>query len=163
MLVLWILALMVEVEVNNINIMNDMYLVYINYLGVGFESLPEYEFYFSDSLYTDIEGDNWDVYPASSGKPTIPNEGRIVYISSVFIEEPILLIQKNHSFSMYDAIDGIVALAWEDIRNSDYYPENRMVFKYGDKKSDIEMLLLSREIIMKEKFNSNGRKEYSNS
>jgi hypothetical protein len=44
---------------------------------------------------------------------------------------------------MIDAIDGVVALAWESDDN-----ENRMVFRFGQTESQVGDILYSRDIIL---------------
>jgi hypothetical protein len=53
------------------------------------------------------------------------------------------LIQNSDYFSMIDAVDGVVALAWESDEE-----ENRMVFRFGQTEEEINDILYSKDIIL---------------
>ena len=60
------------------------------------------------------------------------------------------LIQNSDFFGVYDSIDGIIALAWED-EDSDSILDNkfkRLVFHYGDSVKTIEDKLYERDIVL---------------
>ena len=51
----------------------------------------------------------------------------------------LTLAQNQSCFSMQDCIDGIIPVAWEDIRNYEESPEEgRLIFKYGTNIDDLE-------------------------
>jgi len=54
------------------------------------------------------------------------------------------LIQNSDYFSMIDAVDGVIALAWE---NDEI--ENRMVFRFGQSEDEITDILYSKDLILK--------------
>ena len=54
------------------------------------------------------------------------------------------LIQNSDYFSMIDAVDGVIALAWE----SDEV-EDRMVFRFGQSEEEITDILYSKDLILK--------------
>jgi hypothetical protein len=88
-----------------------MNLVYVNELGPNYKGDNIYEFIFSD--IDDVWGEDWDAEPAN-GKPQPPE---INYIKKVGVlknsEIELNLIQNSDFFGVYDAIDGVISLAWE--------------------------------------------------
>ncbi len=126
-----------------------MILVYVNELGPNYKGDNIYEFIFSDS--SEVWGDDWDSEPAS-GKPLPPD---IQYIKRVGVLRnsniDLTLIQNSDYFGVYDAIDGVIALAWED-SNSDeilIYKKTRLVFNFGDDIKTIEDKLYERDVVLK--------------
>ena len=126
-----------------------MILVYVNELGPNYRGDNIYEFIFSD--LDDVWGDDWDAEPAS-GKPQPPE---INYIKKVGVlknsEVQLELIQNSDFFGVYDAIDGVISLAWEN-SNSDeilVHKRKRLVFQYGESVEDVENKLYERDIVLK--------------
>jgi hypothetical protein len=105
-------------------------LVYIHKAGIDFEGVNTYEFIFSDNC-DNIDGDEWDASPASS-KPSPPNKSYITSIGRITTDFKIDLIQDSIYMGMYDAVDGIIALGWENIEDLQEYPEERLSFFFGD-------------------------------
>lgn len=123
-----------------------MLLIYINPLGKNYKGEFIYEFIFNDK--TDIEfGDDWDICPASSGTLTPPE---IKYIKKVEVlqsdEIELELAINSDSFSYTDAVENILAIAWEKESPDD---EKRMVFHYGEKMTDVIDKLYARDIVLK--------------
>ena len=94
------------------------YLTYVNGLGPNYKGDNLYEFIFSDSL--DVWGESWESKP-SNGYPTPPE---LQYIKKVGVLRntnlKLELIQDSDFFSMEDAMDDIIALAWEIENEVDY-------------------------------------------
>lgn len=118
------------------------YLIYVNGLGPNFRGDNLYEFIFSDDK--DVWGENWDSKP-SNGYPQPPE---LKYVKKVGVlkntDIKLDLIQNSDYFSMIDAVDGVIALAWE----SDEV-EDRMVFRFGQSESEITDILYSKDLILK--------------
>ena len=118
------------------------YLIYVNGLGPNFRGDNLYEFIFSDDK--DVWGENWDSKP-SNGYPQPPD---LKYVKKVGVlkntDIKLDLIQNSDYFSMIDAVDGVIALAWE----SDEV-EDRMVFRFGQSESEITDILYSKDLILK--------------
>lgn len=118
------------------------YLIYVNGLGPNFRGDNLYEFIFSDDK--DVWGENWDSKP-SNGYPQPPE---LKYVKKVGVlkntDIKLDLIQDSDYFSMIDAVDGVIALAWE----SDEV-EDRMVFRFGQSESEITDILYSKDLILK--------------
>ncbi len=127
--------------------MEDLYLIYIHEVGFDYKDKYFYEFIFSDTVIN-IEGEGWDSYPAS-GNPSPPNPDVIKQVGKVELDNALFVAQNNEQFSMWDAIDGVIPLAWENIDGLEEYPENRIVFPFGIKLSDVNDRLYERDIRIK--------------
>jgi hypothetical protein len=126
--------------------MKALFLIYINYIGKDYKGNHIYEFIFSDTK-ENIDAENWDVYPAS-GRPEPPNE---IHVKSVGRLESILkldVIQNSDTFAVWDAVDGVIALAWENIDSYDVYPEHRISFRFGITKEEVEAELFERNLVL---------------
>jgi len=119
------------------------YLTYVNGLSPNYKGDNLYEFIFSDSL--DVWGDSWESKP-SNGYPTPPE---IKYIKKVGVlkdtDLKLELIQNSDFFCMIDAIDDIVALAWEAEETEG---QKRLVFRFGSTEQEIKDKLYERDLIL---------------
>jgi hypothetical protein len=118
-------------------------LIYVNGLGPNYKGDNLYEFIFSDSL--DVWGESWESKPSSS-YPTPPE---LKYIKKVGVlrntDIKLELIQNSDFFSMIDAIDDVVALAWEtDEENG----QKRLVFRFGMTEQEIKDKLYEKDLIL---------------
>jgi hypothetical protein len=118
-------------------------LIYVNGLGPNYQGDNLYEFIFSDT--TDVWGESWESRP-SNGYPSPPE---IQYIKKVGVlrntDIKLELIQNSDFFSMIDAIDDVVALAWEtDEENG----QKRMVFRFGMTEQEIKDKLYEKDLIL---------------
>ena len=126
-----------------------MKLVYVNEMGPNYKGDNIYEFIFSD--LDDVWGDDWDAEPAS-GKPSPPE---INYVKKVGVlknsELELTLIQNSDYFGVYDAIDGVIALAWENANSDEIIiqKKKRLVFNYNDTVQTVEDKLYERDIVLK--------------
>ena len=126
-----------------------MILVYVNELGPNYKGDNIYEFIFSD--VDDVWGDEWDAEPAA-GKPSPPDINYIKKVGSLKNSEMELnLIQNSDFFGMYDAIDGVISLAWESSDSDDIliHKRKRLVFQYGESVESVENKLYERDIVLK--------------
>ena len=125
-----------------------MKLVYVNELGPNFRGDNIYEFIFSD--LDDVWGEDWDAEPAS-GKPLPPE---INYIKKVGVlrnsDISLTLIQNSDFFGVYDAIDGVISLAWERSDSDDILinKRKRLVFNYGETIESVNDKLYERDIVL---------------
>jgi hypothetical protein len=119
------------------------YLIYVNGLGPNFKGDNIYEFIFSDEQ--EVWGDGWDSNPCN-GYPVPPE---LKYIKKVGVLRDtnikLELIQNSDYFSMVDAVDGVVALAWEE---DDTVKQPRMVFRFNDTEQKIKDLLYEKDLIL---------------
>jgi hypothetical protein len=116
----------------------------VNGLGPNFRGDNLYEFIFSEEEdKNEVWGENWDSKPANS----YPQPPDLKYVRKVGVlkntEIKLELIQNSDYFNMIDAIDGVVALAWETDE-----VENRMVFRFGQSESQVSDILYSKDIIL---------------
>jgi hypothetical protein len=118
-------------------------LIYVNGLGPNYKGDNLYEFIFSDSM--DVWGESWESKP-SNGYPRPPE---LNYIKKVGVlrntDIKLELIQNSDFFSMVDAIDDVVALAWEP---DDENGQKRMVFRFGMTEQQIKDKLYERDLIL---------------
>tara|TARA_R110000824_G_scaffold280772_5_gene468977 strand:+ start:9896 stop:10306 length:411 start_codon:yes stop_codon:yes gene_type:complete len=126
-----------------------MKLLFINELGPNYKNENIYEFIFGDKI-EEIWGDEWDVVPAH-GKPGPPEIQYIKKVGSIKGTTIKLdLVQNSDYFSMEHALDGVIALGWETYEDSyDKSNEERLVFHFADKISNVEDKLYERDIILK--------------
>jgi hypothetical protein len=119
------------------------YLTYVNGLGPNYKGDNLYEFIFSDSL--NVWGDSWESKP-SNGYPTPPE---IKYIKKVGVlkdtDLKLELIQNSDFFCMIDAMDDVVALAWEAEETEG---QKRLVFRFGSTEQEIKDKLYERDLIL---------------
>lgn len=128
-----------------------MYLVYINKVGKNYQSNFLYEFIFSTT--TDkIDGEEWDAYPAS-GRPEPPSDKFINKVGRLESELKLDVIQDSDSFGIWDAVDGVISLAWEDVAVYDDYPEKRLHFKFGEPINSVEDKLYEKDLKLNYNFN----------
>jgi len=119
------------------------YLIYVNGLGPNYKGDNMYEFIFSDSL--DVWGESWEKKPSSS----YPSPPEIKYIKKVGVlkntDIKLELIQNSDFFCMSDAMDDIIALAWE---GDEYKNTKRLVFRFGEEEGDIKNKLYENDLIL---------------
>jgi hypothetical protein len=92
-----------------------------------------------------VWGESWESKP-SNGYPSPPE---LQYIKKVGVlrntDIKLELIQNSDFFCMIDAIDDVVALAWEhDEENG----QKRMVFRFGMTEQEIKDKLYERDLIL---------------
>jgi hypothetical protein len=125
-----------------------MYLVFVNELGPNYKGDNIYEFIFSDTI-DDIWGESWESTP-SNGYPHPPNIELIKKVGVLKNDKIVLsVIQKSDYFSMMDAIDDVIALAWENESESVNFDVNkRLVFRFGENIETIKNKLYERDIVL---------------
>jgi len=119
------------------------YLIYINGLGPNYKGDNIYEFIFSDTLK--VWGEYWESKPCNQ----YPQPPELKYVKKVGVLKntnvDLDLIQNSDFFSMMDAMDDVVALAWE---KDDFEPNKRLVFRFGEEEQIIKDKLYERDIIL---------------
>ena len=126
--------------------MKDLFLIYVNMVGKDYKGNYLYEFIFSDTT-KNIDGDDWDTFPAS-GRPEAPHEHFIKRVGRLESELQLDVIQNSDTFAVWDAVDGVIALAWENINAYDSYPEHRLCFKFGETDKEVETKLYEKDLIL---------------
>lgn len=124
------------------------YLIYVNGLGPNYKGDNIYEFIFSD-VKNGVWGESWESKP-SNGNPLPPN---IEFIKKVGVlkndEVKLSLIQDSDFFSMIDALDDVIALAWEsDDSDINFDMTKRLVFRFGEDEKTIKDKLYERDIVL---------------
>lgn len=127
--------------------MSELFLIYVNMVGKDYKDNYIYEFIFSDTT-KNIDGDDWDTFPAA-GRPHAPHDNLIKRVGRLESELKLDVIQNSDTFAVWDAIDGVIALAWENINAYDAYPEKRLCFKFADTIKDVEAKLYEKDLILK--------------
>jgi hypothetical protein len=135
----------------------ELFLIFINKIGEDWEGNIIYEFIFSDST-EEIDGDDWDVYPAA-GMPSVPSDTFIKQVGRIECELNLDVIQESDTFAVWDAVDGIVALGWENLDDYEQYPENRLYFSFGEPIKSVEDKLYEKDLILKYKFKTDEQIE----
>lgn len=126
--------------------MGELFLIYVNVVGKTYKENFLYEFIFSDTT-KNIDGNEWDTYPAS-GRPEAPHDHFIKKVGRLESDLKLDVIQESDTFAVWDAVDGVIALAWENINAADAYPEKRLAFKFGDTLKDVEKKLYEQDLIL---------------
>lgn len=137
--------------------MDNLYLIYINYVGKDWKGNHVYEFIFSDTN-TNIDGEDWDTYPAS-GVPSPPHEEFIKKVGKLESELKLDVVQNSDTFAVWDAVDGVIALGWENINTYDEYPSVRLSFKFGELISKVEEKLYEKDLILHYNFSKNEKQK----
>jgi len=124
------------------------YLIYVNELGPNYKGDNIYEFIFSESL-EDIWGDSWESKP-SNGYPSPPDLEHINKVGVLKNDEITLsVVQNSDYFSMIDAVDGVIALSWEnETEKIDFEVVKRLVFRFGETEESVKNKLYERDIVL---------------
>jgi hypothetical protein len=127
-----------------------MRLIFVNEIGTDYKGQKQYEFIFSDES-TEIDMDEWFDVPASSTSSSkSPN---IEYIDQVGLlkDTDIVfeLIQNSDYFGVIDAVDGIIAIAWE--KSNFDLEEDRLFFRFGETYENVSKKLKERGISLEKK------------
>jgi len=121
-----------------------MYLIFINKVGKNFDNDIIYEFLFSETT-KNIDGDEWDTYPAM-GRPNPPLKKFISSVGVIKTKIELKLIQESSEFCMWDAVDGLISLGWENVEGYDTYPEKRLFFTFGEELNKVKDKLYEYDI-----------------
>jgi hypothetical protein len=79
----------------------------------------------------------------------LPSEEYITEVHTVKTKLKFDLIQNNMCFGLQDAMDGIVAIAFENIDEYESYPEEgRLFFMFGESFDEVERKLAMKRILM---------------
>lgn len=127
----------------------ELLLIYVNNLGEDFEGKAVVEFIFSETI-EDVNGEDWDAIP-SSGRPDPPYSKFIKKVGILESDVEFEFAQDNTCFCLWDAMDQIIALAYEDITSHTVYPDNRLVFHFGETQKEVEVKLYERDLTLRYK------------
>jgi hypothetical protein len=128
----------------------DLYLIYINKIGTNFKGEHIFEFLFSDR--TDLDWDeSWYESSVIVDKNDLtPDPSFIKLVGSLKTSELDLeLVQNSGVFQVYNAVEGIIALGWQKLEDTEEdYPEERIVFKFGETNKSVEEKLYTIDLIL---------------
>lgn len=128
--------------------LNDVYLCFIRLIGEENDGYYRYEFIFTDNP-DEVWGEDWEHKPIGLINNPMPSDDYLTEIHIVKTKIKLDLIQNNMCFSMQDCLDGIVALAWQNIDELDTYPEDgRIYFMFGESLEDVERKLALKNVLM---------------
>ena len=123
------------------------FLMYVNKLGSNYKGENLYEFIFSENI-NDAWGESWDSKPAN-GYPSPPD---LEFISKVGLLKNVLdfeVLQNSDTFSMFDGVEDVIALAWEKESESvNFEKDKRLVFRFGDTLDSVKNKLYARDIVL---------------
>lgn len=139
---------------------DNLFLIYINVLGSDWKDERIYEFIFSNTT-KDVDGEDWDLYPAS-GQPSPPRKDLIKAVGVLTADLNLETVQNSDTFAVWDAIDGVIALAYENISEYEEYPTNRLVFQFGQSIKSVEDSLYERDFVLEYKLKQNESKKANN-
>lgn len=126
--------------------MENTYLGFIKFIGTDINGLNSYSLIFTDKI-DEFWGENFEYMPCCLCNELIPYEEHYSIIKNFKTPITLNLIQNSCCFSYQDAIDGIVAIAYEDISEYDEYPENgRLILKFGDSYDNVIQKLEEKDI-----------------
>jgi len=119
-----------------------MVLIYVNEIGSDYKGQKQYEFIFSKS--TDLDIEEWFVIPSSSTQQSKSPD--IQYVDLVGLlkntDLDLELVQDSDYFGVIDAVDNVIALAWERF---DFDSENdRLSFRFGESVESVTKKLKQR-------------------
>ena len=119
-----------------------MVLIYVNEIGSDYKGQKQYEFIFSKS--TDLDIEEWFVIPASatqqSKSPDIQYVDLVGLLKNTDLD--LELIQNSDYFGVIDAVDNVIALAWEKFDFDNQF--DRLSFKFGESVESVTKKLKQR-------------------
>lgn len=129
--------------------MKELYLIYVNKVGTNHKGEHIFEFLFSNSTNYDWD-ENWYESSVVTDKNDLtPDPSFIKLVGGLKTSEfDLELIQNSGVFQIYNAVEGIIALAWEKLQEDQDYPEERLIFKFGETKESVEEKLYSIDLVL---------------
>lgn len=130
--------------------MDDIKLCFVKYIGNDINGENEYEFLFTDKI-DEFWGDNFEYMPSCLCNELVPFNNSYNVVKKIKTNIRLSLIQNSCCFSFQDAIDGIVAIAFEDISDYEEYPQQgRLILNFGDEYDNVIEELKKREIFIED-------------
>lgn len=123
--------------------------VFVKEIGQEINGNRVYHFYVSDTPET-VFAEGWGEIPACNvpRDQIYPDKEMYQNILEVKTDIKLDLAQDCCCFSMQDARDHIVALAYENIDQAEVYPEPRIIIHYGEPIENVEAMFGKRDIPM---------------
>jgi hypothetical protein len=119
-----------------------MHLIYVNEIGSDYKGQKQYEFVFSET--TEIDMGDWFVIPASACQRSKSPDIEYVDVVGLLKDTDLQLelVQDSDHFGVIDAVDGIIAMAWE--KSNFDLEEDRLYFRFGETMENVDKKLKSR-------------------
>ena len=128
--------------------LKDVFLLFVRLIGEENDGYYRYEFMFTDNP-DEAWGEDWENKPACLINDLKPSDEYITEVCIVKTKIKFDLIQDNCCFGMQDCLDGIIAVAWQNIDDLSEYPEDgRLFFMFGESFDDVERKLAMKNILM---------------
>ena len=125
----------------------EVSLCFVRLVGEETDGFYRYEFIFTDKP-DDVFGENWDYKPAGLVNELAPSDEYITEVHILKTKIQFDLIQDNCCFSLADSLDGIVAIAYENIDSYTSYPEDgRLFFMFGESMERVEEKLAMKHLL----------------
>lgn len=126
----------------------DLSLGFINYIGTELDGFNEYELIFT--IYpSEFWGENFNYKPAGICNGLEPDDKYIQKVVKIKTLINLDLIQNSGCFSMQDCMDGIVALAYQNLEGLEEYPEDgRLYFMFGEPYNEVERKLAIKHVLL---------------
>lgn len=131
--------------------MGELKLAFITLVGTENDGRYLYEALFTDNE-DELWGDGFEYKPCCLVHELKPSDEYIASVMNFRTEIQLDLIQNNCCFGMQDALDGIVAIAYESLDGLDEYPQDgRIYFMFGEPYSMVAKKLAKKNIILEDK------------
>lgn len=129
---------------------NQLYLAMVRRVGKNIDGQYRYEFIFTDNK-EECWGDNFEVKPAGLCRNLELDDKYITKVITVNTDIKLDLVTECNCFSIQDAMDGIVAIAYENIDDYDEFPDNgRLVMHFGEKIEEVARKMAIKNILLEE-------------
>nr|DAN76367.1 MAG TPA: hypothetical protein [Caudoviricetes sp.] len=126
----------------------ELKLCFVNVVGMEEDGKYRYEFIFTDDI-DNVWGENFDEKPAGLINNLMVDEQYKTETHVVRTKIKFDLVQQCCCFGMQDCMDGIVALAYENIDDYESYPDDgRLVFNFGETYFNVESKLAMKSILI---------------
>lgn len=126
----------------------ELKLCFVNVVGMEEDGKYRYEFIFTDDI-DNVWGENFDEKPAGLINNLMVDEQYKAETHVVRTKIKFDLVQQCCCFGMQDCMDGIVALAYENIDDYESYPDDgRLVFNFGESYFNVESKLAMKSILI---------------
>lgn len=128
----------------------EKYLIYINKIGTNFKGEHMFEFLFSDRTDWDWDESWYESSVITDKNDLTPEPEFIKLVGNLKTDELDLeLVQNSGVFQIFNAVEGIIALGWEKLEDSEEeYPEERIVFRFGETQSSVQDKLYAMDLVL---------------
>jgi hypothetical protein len=125
-----------------------MRLIYVNEIGSDYKGQKQYEFIFSEGIEIDME--EWFDVPASSTMTLKSPSVEYIDLVGLLKDTDLVLelIQNSDYFGVIDAVDGIIAMAWE--KSNFDLDSDRLFFRFGETIESVVKKLKSRSLSLEQ-------------